>query len=271
MKVKTGVCSVSVLAVGMLLTGSCFSFRGARIKGDGNVEAREITIRDYDAVRVQGGSMKVDYRQSDDAPGLTVTVDRNIFEMYRFEVHDGELIIEPKEEYKHDRFVPTQFTVVTNSTGLRRVKAAGRVEYTVGSPLRTEELNFSLAGGTKVDLKNAVVLRKLEVKIAGSGTLNLPALTGETFESDIAGSGRMNLGGEVARASFEIAGSGTVHAFDLQAGEVKCKIAGSGYVEASANNSLQAEIAGSGDIRYRGNPQQVNTNVAGSGKVRKAD
>jgi hypothetical protein len=253
----------------VLLTGNCFSFR--RIKGDGNVITKEIAISDYKTIRsLGGGSMKVDYTQSDDAPGLTVTVDQNIFEMYDFEVRNGELRIEPKEKFKNDRFAPTRFTVVTNSTGLRRVSAAGNSEYTVGSPLRTEELKFDLAGSAKVHLKDSVILRKLDVDIAGSGTLNAFALAGETFDGDIAGSGKMNLGGRITSASFEIAGSGTVHAFDLQTENVKCEVAGSGNFEVSANSSIRANVAGSGKIRYRGNPQVV-TQIAGSGNVRKAD
>jgi hypothetical protein len=252
----------------MLLAGGCFL--SGRIRGDGELVTKEIAISDYEAIRSQGGVMEVDYRQSDDTPGLTVTVDRNIFEMYDFHVHDGELRIEPKEKHKRERFVPTRFTVVTNSTGLRRVNASGKTQYTVSSPLRTDELKFNLAGSAKVDLKDSVMLRKLSIDIAGSGTLNALYLAGETFDGHIAGSGKMNLGGQVARTSFEIAGSGTVHAFELQTENTKCGIAGSGNIEISANNSLHVDVAGSGNVRYRGNPQ-LKTDIAGSGSIRKAD
>jgi hypothetical protein len=259
---------VSILVVSLLLTGSCLS--SWRIKGDGHSVTREIAISDYKAIRCHGASMKVDYTRSEDAPGLTVTVDRNIFEMYDFSVHDGILRIEPKEEYKNTYFTPTLFTVVTNSTDLRRVDAAGKTEFTVNGPLRTEELNFTLAGSTKVDLKDSVILRKLNVDIAGSGTLNAFALQGETFGGEIAGSGNINLGGRMRKASFEIAGNSTVHAFDLQTEDAKCTIAGHGKLEISANSSIHAEIAGSGSIRYRGDARVVKQ-IAGLATVRKVD
>ncbi|MDR1336475.1 MAG: DUF2807 domain-containing protein [Tannerella sp.] len=267
MKVKTIVCNVSILVVCALLTGNCFSPR--RVKGDGHPVTREIAISDYQAI-LCSGSMKIDYTCSDDAPGLTVTVDRNIFEMYEFSVHDGKLRIKPKEEYKDERFAPTLFTVVTNSTALRKLEASGKTEFAVNSPLRTDELKFSLAGSTKVDLKDSVILRKLNVEIAGNGTLNAFALAGETFDGQIAGSGNINLGGQVATARFEIAGNGSVHAFDLQTEEVKCTIAGHGKLEISANSSIHAEIAGSGKIRYRGDPRVVS-HTAGLASIRKAD
>jgi hypothetical protein len=81
----------------------------------------------------------------------------------------------------------------------------------------------------------------------------------------------MNLGGRIASASFEIAGSGTVHAFDLQTENVKCNIAGSGNLEISANSSIRADIAGSGKVKYRGNPSQIDMDAAGSGSIRKVD
>jgi hypothetical protein len=269
MKLKTSVWNAGILVICLLLTSNCLSFK--KVNGDGNLVTREIATGDYDAICCHGGSIKISYTQSDNAPGLTVTVDRNIFEMYDFKVDDRKLKIEPKEKNECYRFIPTRFEVVTNSTGLRKVSAAGRVEFTVDGPLRTEALKLDLAGSTKVDLKDSVILRKLSVDIAGSGTLKAFALDGKTFDADIAGSGKIDLGGRVTTASFEIAGSGRVHAFDLQTEDVKCEIAGSGNLEITANSSIRAEVAGSGHIKYYGNPPQVMTQIAGSGSVRKAD
>jgi hypothetical protein len=42
-------------------------------------------------------------------------------------------------------------------------------------------------------------------------------------------------------------------------------------MEISVSESLNVEIAGSGKIRYRGNPQHVRKSVAGSGKIEKID
>ena len=38
--------------------------------------------------------------------------------------------------------------------------------------------------------------------------------------------------------------------------------------ETTRSGSLDASIAGSGDISYAGSPKKVNSNVAGSGEVR---
>lgn len=63
--------------------------------------------------------------------------------------------------------------------------------------------------------------------------------------------------GTVGTAEFSIAGSGTVRAFDCTMDELECKIAGSGDIEASVVNKIKAEIAGSGSVKYKGDPQDI--------------
>jgi hypothetical protein len=267
MKMKVFLCSVC--CVGLLALGGCFPFQV--IKGDGDLVTKEISIDDYKAIKASNGAIKLNYKQSDEAPGLTVTVDRNIFEKYDIGVYDSRLKIVPKKEFEYANFKPTTFTVTTNSTTLNKLDAAGSVDFIVNDPLQTDELDLDLAGSCIVNFNDTLILSNLKVDVAGSGTLNAFALTGESFRGEIAGSGKLNLGGQVTKASFEIAGSGTVRAFDLWVDDMKCEIAGSGDIEISVNNSIHAEVAGSGHIKYHGNPQHIDKDVAGSGSIRKVD
>ena len=87
----------------------------------------------------------------------------------------------------------------------------------------------------------------------------------------MAGSNTIVLGGTVCIAEFSIAGSGTVRAFDCNMDELECKIAGSGDIEASVVNKIKAEIAGSGSVKYKGDPQDIQKKVMGSGKIEKEE
>ena len=69
----------------------------------------------------------------------------------------------------------------------------------------------------------------------------------------------------------QCAGSGTVRAFDCNMDELECKIAGSGDIEASVVNKIKAEIAGSGSVKYKGDPQDIQKKVMGSGKIEKVE
>ena len=87
----------------------------------------------------------------------------------------------------------------------------------------------------------------------------------------MAGPNTIVLGGTVGIAEFSIAGSGTVRAFDCTMDELECKIAGSGDIEAFVVNKIKAEIAGSGSVKYKGDPQDIQKKVMGSGKIEKVE
>ncbi|MDR1879713.1 MAG: DUF2807 domain-containing protein [Tannerellaceae bacterium] len=259
-----------LLTLGLVIgLGSCSSFQ--TIKGDGNLVTEEIDINSYDAIELAGGTMKVFYVQSEEAAGLTVTVDRNILDKFRFETKNNRLRIRPEKEYQQAHFRPTEFTVRTNSNDLQKLGVAGNVNFLVNSPLITEKLEIEVSGSGEINLNDTVRLERLSLSLAGSGTLNAPAFYGGTFSAHIAGSGKINLGGVAQKSSFEIAGSGTVRAFDLQVEEAKCQIAGSGDMEISVSGKIDLEVAGSGHVKYKGNPSKINQQVAGSGSIKKVE
>ena len=88
-----------------------------------------------------------------------------------------------------------------------------------------------------------------------------------------AGSTHVNINSPLQAEEFEagLAGSGTVRAFDCTMDELECKIAGSGDIEASVVNKIKAEIAGSGSVKYKGDPQDIQKKVMGSGKIEKVE
>ncbi len=173
------------LLCGLLLLYSCFPFQ--RIKGDGDVITEIINIDDYDVLRVGNCSMQIEYKQLDGSPSLTVSVDKNIFEMYDISTENGTLRILPKAGYRNAAFSPTQFTVVTNSRALKKLDAAGSIVFDLRSPLVTENLKVDISGSGTINLNDSVTLNKLDVDLAGSGTLNAFSLYGNEFNGDIAG------------------------------------------------------------------------------------
>jgi hypothetical protein len=110
-------------------------------------------------------------------------------------------------------------------------------------------------------------------KIFRSVFISKPSGASDCVElnGDMAGSNTIVLGGTVGIAEFSIAGSGTVRAFDCTMDELECKIAGSGDIEASVVNKIKAEIAGSGSVKYKGDPQDIQKKVMGSGKIEKVE
>lgn len=116
---------------------------------------------------------------------------------------------------------------------------------------------------TVVDLATT----RFEASISGSGDLKVQRASLGTLVAEIAGSGDMTWSGHADEARYAIAGSGDMHAGDLQAKRANVSISGSGDAEVFASEALDARVAGSGDVRYAGHPPQVSSHVAGSGDI----
>lgn len=267
---KKRIISFYLLVTSLILVLS--SCENQVISGDGNIVTKTVGIFGYTGIDVGGASIKVIYTQSDAEPFLQVTVDQNIFDMYKFEVnYNGRLIIAPKNGFcRRTSFRPTEFTVVTNSRVLTDINAAGKIEINIDGPLVTDELTFSLAGSGSINIKR-LEANRVQTKISGSAHANISQLYCGEFKSKIAGSGKMALAGTADQAHFSITGSSKIRAFDFVVAEMNADIMGSGNIDIHVTKSIRVKVAGSGTVNYKGNPETINRKVSGSGKINKID
>lgn len=104
---------------------------------------------------------------------------------------------------------------------------------------------FQVGPATTISID--VVLRKLEIEAAGSGTITAR--------------------GCVESLSFKGRGSGVFRAFELQSNQVNITHTGSGDIEVAVKNSLQANMSGSGHLLYKGEPSRIIIHSSGAGTV----
>ena len=112
---------------------------------------------------------------------------------------------------------------------------------------------------------------KFESTIAGSGDLQIDSAQVGQFALSIAGSGDVVISGTADEAHFGVAGSGDINAKNFAAKRVSVSISGSGDAHVNATESIDAKVAGSGDITYSGHPRDVSRRVSGSGSVESAN
>ena len=65
-------------------------------------------------------------------------------------------------------------------------------------------------------------------------------------------------------------GSGTVSAFNCPVDNAKVKVTGSGIAELNVTNTIDAFVAGSGQVKHKGNTKNASKKVYGSGTVERA-
>ena len=231
----------------MMICSSCL-VNSRNIEGNGKVVTRTIAITDYSKIAI-AGSMDVEYEESSAAPFLSVTLDENLFEYIRTEVENAELKIGLKRESRNIglNLRPTVFKIKTNSRKLEKLSCAG--------------------SGT-IKARNLSASSLFEVNLSGSGNVNIEQLLVKDLECNLSGSGNIRISGTTSKADYNLSGSGNIKAADCKAEHAEANVAGSGSIELHATSTLDAVSAGSGDVKYKGDPQ-VKSSKMGSGSIKK--
>ena len=105
------------------------------------------------------------------------------------------------------------------------------------------------------------------VTVSGSASVTVTDVEADTFTTDIAGSGSVEVFGTADTLEVTISGSGSFAGEDLEAVDGSVEISGSGNVVVFVTGSLDARITGSGNIEYLGDPD-VAQSITGSGSIR---
>lgn len=121
-------------------------------------------------------------------------------------------------------------------------------------------------GSGKITTTEQMDVNNLNIQIDGSGRLDL-AINANSVFTNIRGSGDINLQGNAQNLTLKIDGSGEINAENLHTANCYITINGSGKCYVHVTGILDAVIAGSGVIYYRGNPDTINTSISGSGKI----
>jgi hypothetical protein len=122
-----------------------------------------------------------------------------------------------------------------------------------------------LAGSGNLDV-DAMTTESVKLSIAGSGDIRVAKIDTSALDSRIAGSGNLTLAGKADTVDISIAGSGDVSGRDLKADSASISIAGSGDVELSSDGSVNAKVMGSGDVRILGDAK-CKSRAMGSGEI----
>jgi hypothetical protein len=178
----------------------------------------------------------------------------------------------------------TVYVTVTNLEGIG-VSGSGDVVGTGKFSTGNLELKVSGSGSLEIeaDAKGEVTADvsgsgDLSVKgscqsfdsgVSGSGKVNVSATITGKADISVSGSGKVVASGTAQQIKATISGSGKVLASELEVSKCEVRISGSGDVEINVKDAIDANISGSGSVTYKGNPSQVNSHSSGSGHVRK--
>jgi hypothetical protein len=153
--------------------------------------------------------------------------------------------------------------IITDNIDLN-VSGSGNMKVEVEA---SGDMESDVSGSGNIELEGKC--KNFNSDVSGSGKVIMSLTASGDAEFGVSGSGKIEASGSASRVKTSISGSGKVLAGDLETNSCEVRITGSGDVEINVKNELDANITGSGSVRYKGNPSKINSHSAGSGHVRK--
>ncbi|HYC84537.1 MAG TPA: head GIN domain-containing protein [Chryseosolibacter sp.] len=215
--------------------------------------------------------------------------DKKILEEVETEVQGSKLIIgkEGNDWFDWKWNDGDEITVYVTVPNIEAVSVSGSGDIIGEGRMTAGDLDLAVSGSGSLTLE-VDATGEVEADVSGSGDILIKGKC-QRFNSDISGSGKVDMtlavkndvdvsvsgsgkilgSGSADEIRAAISGSGKVLAADLQTNRCEVRISGSGDVEINVKNELDATISGSGSVSYKGNPNKVNSNASGSGKLRK--
>lgn len=272
---------LSLVCVLALAAGSFTQAYGAKVKGNGTIVTREVTVGDYAVIKLGPGvecnsrlfskssyeNPVFYYKQWRGGATLQVTIDENLFPLLEITTLDNELMIGVE---KGTTINPSKMILKGSSKDLQGVTVSGCVDFITEDDLASEQLAITISGASDVIMKGKAAVTQFKVHISGAGDFTTENLACGSIESSVSGAGDINLTGKAATGKFTVTGAGDIRAYDFEVKNLECRVSGAGDIKATATETLNASVFGAGDIRYKGNPK-ANTRVSGAGDIKRIE
>jgi hypothetical protein len=211
------------------------------IDGSGRIIEASLPASNFN--RLDMAAFGIVHITRDTREALRIKVDDNLLPYFATTVVDGVLRI-----------------YINTSASLRPTQPP---EFTL-SVLALQEIRLS--GAATIDAPN-LEAEQFAVPVTGSGNVTLSDFAAQRLTVWLAGAGNVLIAGRVVEQDITLSGSGSYQAGNLTSTNAAIRITGFGDADLQVSDVLNATISGIGNIRYRGNPRQVNQSVTGMGTI----
>ncbi len=250
------------------------------INGSGSIVTEDRDVSGFTSVDLKSiGNLTITQGSTE---SLTITADENLMRYITTKVVNGTLEIgmEPNVSLNPSRTI--EYNLVMKSVEGIQLSGFGNID---ADELTGKDLEVRLAGSGDINIGNiasdsllvrisgfgdfnssAIETPNAAIEIAGSGDINVEEIQAEDLEVKISGFGDASLSGKVTGQDVQILGSGDYDGADLECQAAVVKITGFGNATVWATDTLDINITGSGDVGYYGSPR-VTQSMTGFGKV----
>lgn len=280
---------VLCVALGMLGMGAWLPESGCSdveqaVHGSGRLvrESREVDA--FTSVTFgTTGDLDIEYANSE---SLLIEAEDKLLDQIETHVVDGELVIRHRGNVAPTPTKPMRFHLKVRELDRIAFSGSGLVSM---SHLKTDRFEIRHSGSGRVllgDLQvhslavhcsgsgdvrcDRVRAQRSRLIVTGAGDTHIRYLEGLSTDVRLTGSGKVVLSeGSVVEQEILVSGSGELRAEGLHSAQTEVMVSGCGKAVVHAETLLDVIITGSGDIHFRGHPQQVRSSISGSGELRR--
>lgn len=214
------------------------------VQGSGDIKKVKLSTEDFDRLDIEGN--------------FTVTLGQGTEDYVEIEA----------EESIVDYFV-------TEVNERKRLRLSAKKGYTLvpNKPIKMhvhfKDINvINSYGASKISAKDTLRFEDIELGSYGASNLDL-LVNAKHLKLQVNGAGNSRLAGIAEEADISSFGAGRVKARKLITERAKVNTTGAGDVEIHVNQHLNARATGAANIRYSGNPAQVDRQSLGASDIHK--
>lgn len=254
---------VAVLMAGVLFTSFTACSQNKQITASENYISKKIDVEQFNGVKISG-SANIVYTPAS-KQSLEIYGSDNIIDLLDTYVENQTLIVKFKKNTNIRKRGKLEIKVSTPELAYLNINGSGGVILNKGTK-SSKDFHIDINGSGDVK-GESICCQQMFVSINGSGDVILKDIDSKTCSVGISGSGDISLSGNTQTAKYSIAGSGEIEAVNLKAEYVSSSISGSGDISCYATKSLKGRVNGSGNLSYKGDPQEIDFPRKGLRKI----
>ncbi len=182
-------------------TAAAFSIGNDTIEGSGDMETRELDLKEFQKIDV-GGAFDLEITLGDEQK-VTMTIDDNLWDNLEAEVHGSTLEIGWDKNCQPD----DDCTVVIVVRELKGMEIHGAADVEIEG-YRGDSFSFDVSGAAELEMDGEV--DRLDINVSGAGDIDTRELMAKSVEISVSGAGEAKV---YASESFEgrVSGVGNIH------------------------------------------------------------
>ena len=198
---------------------------------------------------------------------VEVETQKNIADVFETVVENGVLVLKTKSGVSNLSY--DKLNVYVEMPAVEGINISGSGDISIETMLLGDKLAFDISGSGNISAQKGLNTKALQFGLSGSGSIDAGSITTSELSAEITGSGGLNTAGTADKATYSVTGSGDISAKNVKTKTVEARISGSGNISCHADEAIDADASGSGNITYSGNATAVKSKASGSGNVSK--